>query len=386
MAALAFLLGLGGILVAVELLLRLFVTSPSLTCGWEPTSSPQGQRNQLGTRGRFLRKKPDRFVVLLLGDSQVVAEAMSFGKMPSRLLQQQLHLQGQTQVEVRSLAGVGWGQAEQLLALRRYFRKGFRADLVVLWFTRENDVWNNIFPGAWGHPHLPKPTYWLSGTKLKGPLCQRHTPPPRWHLQRWWRAARRKNIDRRWTGRLPKASVPVSVSKRSLPIGKKLATLRKAGHWPARDEQPFFNKSHWLLRLTPRSPRILYGIRLTHRLLREIEKETLRQKARFLLFTAEPALGTRYLFGTNFKSLELWDWQGKIFRTSFRQWDENWQELSNGFRTLSLTLTTRNWRVSRLDAHLNETANREAMRLLAQQLRGFVTGKKRNRHSLPFHR
>lgn len=52
--------------------------------------------------------------------------------------------------------------------LKKYFKK-YRADLIVLWFTPENDVWNNMFPTTWPQRGSPKPTFWLKDGKLQGP-------------------------------------------------------------------------------------------------------------------------------------------------------------------------------------------------------------------------
>jgi hypothetical protein len=72
---------------------------------------------------------------------------------------------------VFSLASSGWSQDQQYLAMQAYFEK-HRADLVLVWLTPSNDFWENGFPERnmfWFAGAL-KPTFYLEGEKLKGPL------------------------------------------------------------------------------------------------------------------------------------------------------------------------------------------------------------------------
>ena len=44
-----------------------------------------------------------------------------------------------------SIASGGWGQDQQYLSLKSFFENNNKVDLVTLWFTPFNDVWNNMF-------------------------------------------------------------------------------------------------------------------------------------------------------------------------------------------------------------------------------------------------
>ena len=70
-----------------------------------------------------------------------------------------------------SVGAGGYGQDQELLALREYYSK-YRANLVLLWQTPGNDIWNNIFPTHWPTNANPKPTFWLEDGRLKGPTEQ----------------------------------------------------------------------------------------------------------------------------------------------------------------------------------------------------------------------
>lgn len=148
--------------------------------GWSWASSPLRtlqppeaniEVNQLGLRGKKFEYSDDDFVVLLLGDSQVEAAAVSFNNMPENILEKKLNKLG-LKSKVFSLASSGWGQDQQLLALNKYFRK-WRADQVILWSTPGNDFWENAFidrsvTEEVGHI---KPTY-IYDSKLHGPYYE----------------------------------------------------------------------------------------------------------------------------------------------------------------------------------------------------------------------
>ncbi len=144
--------------------------------GWENSAGRKLSKygnlttNQFGYRGQRIAYHPDDYVVLLVGDSQVEAYAGPPEHMPEQFLQESLASRLHKPVKVFSLASSGWGQDQQLLALREYF-KVFRADLVLLWATPGNDFWENAFPDRSATPqagHL-KPTFRLIEQELHGP-------------------------------------------------------------------------------------------------------------------------------------------------------------------------------------------------------------------------
>lgn len=141
--------------------------------GWRDVfelDSHIGQRhnllNNLGYRGQNFSYSPDDKVVVLIGDSFVECVRCSDDKLPERILQDAIAAQiGSNNVKVFSLGASGYGADQELLALRDYFARGYRADVVVLWQTLGNDIWETVFPQrdvTFGFGHL-KPTFKLGG-------------------------------------------------------------------------------------------------------------------------------------------------------------------------------------------------------------------------------
>jgi hypothetical protein len=142
----------------------------------------------LGFRGQPIEYQPDDFVIVIVGDSQVEAKACAYGWMPERRLQFYLNSSGR-KVKVFSLGGPATGQDQQLLSLQEYYQK-YRADMVILWFTPANDVWNNTFPSGTPDDRTPKPTFWLENGQLRGPTELTGQPireTPRLKLMLLWR-------------------------------------------------------------------------------------------------------------------------------------------------------------------------------------------------------
>ena len=148
--------------LAGAMLLQVAYVPPPLVSGWKSLAVTTEQ-NQLGFRGRQFDYKPDDYVIVLLGDSQVEATALAFDAMPERLLERHL---GSANIKVFSVGAGGYGQDQQLLALQEYFAT-YRANLVVLWQTPGNDVWNNVFRTHMYNRNA-KPTFWIDES---GDLC-----------------------------------------------------------------------------------------------------------------------------------------------------------------------------------------------------------------------
>jgi hypothetical protein len=140
-------------LAVVEIALR-FVDFPKQPeVGWRWEKSPyrsdankdDRRVNQLELRGQPIQYGDQDFVILLVGDSQVEAGAQPPAGMPEALLERYLREQhGLANVRVFSVASAGWGQDQELLALRQYLAK-YRADLVLVWLSPVNDYWENTF-------------------------------------------------------------------------------------------------------------------------------------------------------------------------------------------------------------------------------------------------
>lgn len=152
--------------------------------GWDATSSPyrtaatvdQNFRNnvteeinQLSLRGRhFPNSTHNTIRILLVGDSQVEAAALPFGDIPEWELERLLGKEFRGAYEVRSIGSSGWGQTDQLLALRRYYAN-FKADYMFVWHTPQNDFWENAFLDRSTTDRLGtlKPTFVLTPHGLK---------------------------------------------------------------------------------------------------------------------------------------------------------------------------------------------------------------------------
>ena len=172
-------LSLAASLALAELALRLVHLPRPVASGWSWSDSPRrflahygnDGGNELGFRGQPVRYGKEDYVVLLLGDSQVESATSPPERMPEQLLQRYLSLELKRPVKVFSLAASGFGQDQQLLALERYYRD-YRADLVLVWATPDNDFWENSFPDRSTTSlagHL-KPTFRLVNGELQGPF------------------------------------------------------------------------------------------------------------------------------------------------------------------------------------------------------------------------
>ena len=163
------LLCLAAALVAAEVALRSRVLTKPRLAGWR--SAERGVKadelNDSGFRGRRFEYAGDDSVVVLIGDSHVEATACSFERIPERRLESHLRGLGK-KVRVASLGSGGYGQDQQLLALREYFTK-HRADLVLVWFNIGNDLFDNLFPTQFPTNGWPKPTFSLRSGRLEGP-------------------------------------------------------------------------------------------------------------------------------------------------------------------------------------------------------------------------
>jgi len=361
-AALAF----GAVLAAVlgSILVQVAYVPPPLVCGWK-AFAPAAERHQLGFRGQRISYGDDDRVVLLLGDSQVEAMAMPMGEMPERRLESYLNSPDR-QTKVFSLGAGGYGQDQQFLALDEYFRQ-YRADLVVLWQTPGNDIWNNLFKTHMAGRN-PKPTYWLDESgRLAGPsetLGQPLANSPIVIVSLWQRLIALPWRDKSWELNLPPAYVPLDSYPG--PVDTTWQTRWDGNIGRMRDENLQTEKSHLAIGLTPRSARMQYGLDLTRALIKRIEERVTRQNGRLVVFRAETddsALAGDKVYVLN----------GKYYRVSEEQFRANMNDVDRGFAAESIQVTVDNWRVSADDGHLNARATDQVMAELAHRLRGRFT-------------
>lgn len=329
--------------------------------GWK-SDCPASERNELGFRGQKLPPSEDEFVVVLLGDSQVEAVACDMESMPEQVLEAALRDRIGS-ARVVSLGASGYGQDQQLLALKEYFRSGYRADLVILWQTLDNDVWNNTFPTHWPTNANPKPTFvWQEQTLTL------HRHPTVFHSQErsssigtLVRNLLPEKIDDAWEDRfLPAPYQPLrdpSLPTRDVWQSKIDARI-------AHGENLRNDKHHLSLYLTPQSQRVAYGIELTRQLYRCISDEAEDAGAAFALFNASrPA---ESLFEEEDEVYFRND--AGTFHFSKAQLDTHSLRLRDGFDAFVVDVETNPYWVSERDTHLNPAAVKEVMRKLAQRL------------------
>jgi len=305
--------------------------------------------------------------------------------MPERLLKahlENMHLP--RPVKVFSLASSGWGNDQQLLALQRYFQT-YRADLVLIWSTPSNDLWENTFPDRSDTAeagHL-KPTFFLEGTELKGPFL---TGPVflsesrvmelilRARLRLAGRTKEQYLLDQ-WLTRLPTADRRAEEGEAS-----------KCVSYPTIDQDEFFrnifnlpgdgvvvrtredvehSRSSFAPYIAPRSQRDLYLIEITRTLLARIRELTAQHGAAFrYIYTV------RHEFDAVAKqSLQC------IETTGGKQFAAHWgifevvRSLVNEDDLLVLpVLGGEEISVSPTDRHLSDYANDRAMASLANEL------------------
>jgi len=322
----------------------------------------------LGFRGQPIHYSDDDYVIVLLGDSHVECRACAFEWMPERRLEVYLNSAGK-KVRVFSLGGWGTGTDQQLLSLKEYYQR-FRADMVVLWFTPANDVWNNVFPSNMPDDRTPKPTFWLNGKQMLGPTemtGQAARESSSVKLVLLYRKIFPWPREKEWAQFLPPPYSPMN--QYSGPA--KDDWQRKLDNKDAFQWENFNTDKHdKILYLTPRSPRTQYGLDLTHKLLQEIEKLVTSQNGRFAMFWVRPN------DPVTTQKTELDEVvhvvNGKYYKTSDAQLNENMDYVSRDFNRFIVSLSVTPWRVGPEDEHPNEHATDQIIRDLAADVVNFI--------------
>jgi hypothetical protein len=353
---------------AVAALLQLVYVPPPIVSGWR-SFAPASEHNQLGYRGRpIISYRPDDYVIVLLGDSQVEGYGLGFDAIPERLLESHLFRAGK-RTRVVTIGAGGYGQDQELLALQEYFTK-HRANLVVLWETPTNDIWNNVFKTHMASRN-PKPTFWLDESRrLRGPgetlgeplansrivvvsLLQRAFGLP-------WR-------DKSWERRLPEPYVPMRQYEGQVNTEWQDRWNTNLGRM--RDEDLDTEKSHLAVMLTPRSKRMQYGLDLTRALIQQIEEVVTANQAHLVVMQVTTGdVVVHQEEGAREEDETVYVLNGKYYRTSNRQFHKNWQYVNKGFDLQIIPVTVRDWRIGPEDGHLNARAMDEAMAHLADRL------------------
>lgn len=371
-------LGVGSVLLvgialaagAAEIALRTLDLPREHPVGWA-WRGDAAERNELGFRGhRASGSVAD--TIMLAGDSQVET-TQPFGRMPEVFLSAALRELTGREVRVLSVGVTGWGQDQQLLALRRDLPR-VRPRMVLLWFTPANDFWNNTFPTHMPRDGWPKPTFWLEGDALRGPHAEwgdvYRAPGPR--LLRAWRRILGRPMyvtDAEWEAKLPPAyqRAPMTTPVRSLAefsaeqLGVSVATVTAASAGENFDNE----KTHASTALVPRSPRLTYSIRLTRALLGEIARLCREHGATFLLFYIDTRPYTNLP-----EEATPFEIDGTVVTLSGAAQQAVIRETVAGLPHLVLTGYGPNVMTSRLDSHLNDDGNRFFMAELARRIAG----------------
>jgi len=133
-----------------------------------------------------------------------------------------------------------------------------------------------------------------------------------------------------------------------------------------RQENLASEKSHLAILLTPRSPRMLYGLDLTARLLQEMDRLTRSYGGRFLAFRRD--LPGHWTINRSPSGEMVFPLNGKFYRTSNGQYSENIDYMNARVDSLLVPVTVEDWKAGDLDPHLNEAAVDQLMRDLAHRL------------------
>ena len=317
------------------------------------------------TTGRKYNYTDDDYVILLVGDSQVAAKACSFDWLPeSRLEYHLIQAKQNRNIRVFSLGTEGYGQDQQLLMLQKYYKK-YRADLVVLWQTPGNDVWNNVFPTNWVKNGWPKPTFRLIKGKLHGP-SEQFGEALSWSKIKLLVLANRvfPFIDRDgdWEKHLPQPYKPMPNYAGDACYDWQESWDNNAGF---RDENLATEKSHLAISLTPISPRTQYGLDLTKALLAEIKSLVNNNKGHFVIFNTRVPDEKQQICSAE-EVVHLLN--GKHYKTSRKQFRDNIEYINANFVSFTVPVTIAKWRVGPQDSHLNEPATDQVMNDLAAQI------------------
>jgi hypothetical protein len=357
---------IGSILFA-EASLQLIGHPVPIVSGWLANVSNISnlETNQLGFRGRKYNYTDDDFVILLVGDSQVAAKACSFDWLPeSRLEYHLIQAKQNRNIKVFSLGAEGYGQDQQLLMLQKYYQK-YRADLVVLWQTPGNDVWNNVFPTNWAKNGWPKPTFRLINGKLHGP-SEQFGEALSWSKIKLLvlanRVLRFTDRDGDWEKHLPEPYKPIPNYEGDACYDWQESWDKNAGF---RDENLATEKSHLAISLTPISARMQYGLDLTKALVAEIKSLVNNNKGDFVIFNARVSDEKQKICSTE-EVVHLLN--GKYYKTSRKQFRDNIEYINANSVSFTVPVTIAKWRVGPEDSHLNEHATDQVMNDLAAQI------------------
>lgn len=339
----------------------------NMRAGWrtshemDPIHRPPAIVNQLGYRGRPIEIAPGDFVVVLVGDSQVECVACRDGYLPEDNLRDALAGRVGRAVKVVSLGAAAYGADQELLALRTYFRAGYRADLVVVWQTLGNDIFNSMWPNmapVFGAGKL-KPTFQIKPDgQLIEPAGDIGDVLCRYYLSCIYHHQRYGSMDAYFERTFPPPTAPVTSA--DLPI---IDTAESIDH----------DKTHWLMWVENPSPRVSYGFKLTRALYREMSELAQRNSTKFTLFDVNrhTPIGLAALQYVPFyqPGRKLIRHNGHLFAVGGHDtYAANTAAVNDGFPVIVADMDIPDHCVSPQDGHLNERGNARAMEQLAAKI------------------
>jgi len=300
-----------------------------------------------------------------LGDSQVFASASPLDQMPEALLENSL----KHRAVCSSIASGGWGQDQQYLNLKKFFRD-YDTDLVVLWFTPYNDVWNNIFPTHYPKNGWAKPTYWLENGEINGPTEQMHeliyaTPririlePIKLLIKNPFIFDRDGYFTKKYFPKNEQWTKEVKTRDQVVPFENKLGDINKTEKDFFFKNENFINgKNHWSLWMKPKSERLKYGIILTNKLLKKIQSLCTENDSKLLVFWVDIIPGKNDFPGREIKEpYEYVSVMDKVYKLSNEQYSENMKLIMDKIPSYQITLEMESWWRSLQDNHFNKKAN-----------------------------
>lgn len=317
------------------------------------------RKNQLGFHGAPIAYSASDKVVLLVGDSQVECQSCPDGRMPEDFLREAYGRLGR-QTQVFTLGAGGYGADQELLAVREYFDRGYRADLIVLWQTLGNDLWNSVFPQhsvTVGTGHL-KPTFTIRKGTLREPASRIGGIYCRLYLACVVEQLALGGIERRFVDRLPPAVKPAPLAPDNrLPVFETAEDVAE-------------EKTHWSIWLKPDSPRKQYGIQLMNLLNKELWRLAAAHHARFDVFDID-----RYT-PEGLAEIEQFDFfkpGPKLVKAGGKYYlaagEDGYWETSHGVNagvpTIYVPVTIAGHSNSKADPHLNARGNEHVLTKLA---------------------
>lgn len=324
--------------------------------GWtyRSNNSEAEDFNQYGFRGKPIPpgKKAHQKWILLLGDSQIESLGLDDSLQMEHLLERKINPYPDSVEYVFFTAGTGgYGQDQQLMWLERILKK-HPFDMVVLWFTPENDVWNNMFPTHWPWNGTPKPTFVLNNKKLSLELdtIKYELNSALKLLVLFEKIALDKkysHLDDLWsTTYLPVNEI----------ITYDTSLSKKTTEWIGEQEQMNEQKTHLLLYTEKNTKRLQYGLELTKALLDSMKNLCAGHHADLKIFVAENHFydhmhDGKWMYDDHLQS---------FFKVSKTSYQRRLEALLNPFGGKIFSLKTKDKRISEQDTyHLNRAAQQE---------------------------